>query len=63
METSEDWLVHFPKLNQIDDPIWSEVLRTVHQIKVPKNTMVFRGGELCSRWSEDEDVGDLDGIA
>ncbi len=50
MENKSEWLEHFPLLSTIDDPIWNDVRKNVHLIKVPKDVTVFRGGDLCENY-------------
>jgi CRP/FNR family transcriptional regulator len=50
MEASTDWLDHFPLLKDIKDPVWQDVIRTVHQIKVPEGHTVFRAGDHCDNY-------------
>ncbi len=46
----DEWLVHFPELSGLDDPVWQKVLDSARPVEIPAGTTVFRDGDGCQNY-------------
>lgn len=44
---SDHWLSAYPALDSINDPEWRKIARSVHHLRAPAGTRLFRDGESC----------------
>lgn len=46
----DEWLSQFPQLQELDDPVWQEVLASARPVEIPAGTTVFRDGDGCQNY-------------
>ena len=44
------WLVAFPELRKVTDPVWQEVARRAKEVVVPAGETVFMEGDACKNY-------------
>ena len=44
------WLVAFPELRKVTDPVWQEVARRAKEVVVPAGQPVFMEGDACKNY-------------
>jgi CRP/FNR family transcriptional regulator len=44
------WLVAFPELRKLNDPVWQEVARRAKEVVVPAGETVFKEGDACKNY-------------